>query len=107
MIERSRQPGGGIVTCSAKSTELAIMRVVFRMAGVTVSLNGDEFIVQVADRTIQVGMGTRQRKFRLGVIKSCRDPSGSRVASTTDESELPLVGVILGVAGVAVLRGRF
>ena len=66
-----------------------------------------EYIIHVTLGAVDLQVGTSEREGRLGVVESGWLPSFRSVTQGAILTKLAIVLVILGMAGVAVLRSVF
>jgi len=106
MVKGGWEPGGGIVTRLAAGAKRTIVRIILGMAGIAGIINRNKYIVQMAFCALDRCMGTGEWEFRLRVIECSRRPAAGAMASATISTQLTLMSIILGMAGIAILRSR-
>jgi hypothetical protein len=107
VIERSRQPAIGGVTGTAICTKATVVGVILRMTGTAVDGRIDEHIIDMTTGAWHAGMLTRQLEAGQVVIESGWQPAASGVTGAAISAELTVMGIVLGVAGIAVAGRAF
>lgn len=107
VVECHRQPAGGQMAFRTICAKGSVVMVVFCMATVTGQGETFEGIVDMAAGAQGGGMLPGQRKSGGVVIECGWLPSVGGVAASAVSSQLPIMRVILGVAGITVGRCSF
>ena len=98
------RPGCGGVAGGAVRREKPAVKIWIGMAGDALLGCAFEYIVRMAAGAFHVDMRPGQRKGRQRVIKTCLFPILRCMAASAILPELPLVNIILDVAGGALVR---
>lgn len=104
VIEIYVRPAGWFVTRTAVGAELTVVFVVASMTGVTIRGRPFEHAVGMTFLTLHARMRANEREARAVVVKGGVLPTTRVVASRTDRAKLPVVGIVSGVTGDALLR---
>ena len=105
VVEAGMLPVVRRVAAAAIGTELALVGVIFRMAGGAILRCTLEDVIHMAFIASHIRMLAGQLKSCFGVVESCLLPIIRRMASAAICAKLALVGIILCMAGSAVLFG--
>jgi len=92
---------------TASLTKLTFVCIILGMAGVAVSGCTLENVIDMTAGTSYLSVFAGQFKGRQVVVKGCGQPTVGRMAGTAIRTELAVVMIILGMAGIATLGGRF
>jgi len=103
-LKQGRRPTPGGVAGGAARAEQAQVVSWLSMAGDTRGGRAGEDVVDVALGALQGQVSASQRESRFRVVKRSRQPGVRCVAGAAIRTELPVVGVVFGVTGVAILR---
>jgi hypothetical protein len=107
VVDRCSLPTGGIVTGPAVRSELSIVFVPGCMTGETIRRRAFENAVYMAGRAGGIFMQTHQRESCFVMVEGCVFPAGRSVAGRAVCTELPVMSIILFMAGDAIFRGPF
>jgi hypothetical protein len=105
MIESRLGPVNWRVAGTAVCPKLTLVSISLGMAGITILRRALEDVIDMTVLAGDVNMLTHQRESRQGMVKLCRGPALWRMAFTAVLPELPIMGVILFMAGEAILGG--
>lgn len=104
VIEAGALPAIRCMADLAILTEACLVSVVLGVAGEAVLRSALKHIVDVARLAIDLGMRAGERESSQAVVEICAFPPIRGMADLAVLTEATLVGIILGVAGEAVLR---
>jgi hypothetical protein len=103
MVDVDRQPSGGGMTQGTIHTELAVVLVILLMAGETIAGSPLKNMIDMAAVTSHCNMPAVEFERGKVVVKGCWRPARRSVAGTTIGAQPALVGILIGMAGEAVL----
>ena len=107
MINRGGLPTVGCMTSRALRSQLTGVGIIVHMARDTILRRAFELTVDMATRASNSVVRPVQFEGELGVIDRGRLPTVGRVTSRALRSQLTGVGIIVCMAGSAVLRRAF